>query len=220
MIQIAGVQNSLELSLICDAKVEFVGFPLRLGYHKEDIPDTQVRDLVKEIPTTTKAVLITYLKEAQSIIELADFIGVKVVQIHSDIQFSELRKLKESRSDISVIKSLVVREDNFNSLKSMALEVEALVDYFITDTFDPSTGAEGATGKTHDWNISRELVSICPKPLILAGGLNAQNVSEAIRLVRPYGVDVHTGVEDQDGYKTKKLIDDFVSVARSSFSKI
>jgi phosphoribosylanthranilate isomerase len=51
---------------------------------------------------------------------------------------------------------------------------------FITDTFDPSTGASGATGKTHDWDISKSLVQLSPKPVILAGGLNAENVYEAI----------------------------------------
>ena len=90
---------------------------------------------------------------------------------------------------------------------------------FITDTFDPATGASGATGKTHDWTVSRKLVELSPKPVILAGGLNPSNVYEAIRIVRPAGVDVHTGVEDSSGRKSRSLIEAFVNEAARGFAE-
>ncbi len=88
---------------------------------------------------------------------------------------------------------------------------------FITDTFDPATGAEGATGKTHDWNISRELVKLSERPVILAGGLNPENVRKSIEFVRPVGVDVHTGVENSSGRKDETLVKKFVSQAKLGF---
>ena len=91
---------------------------------------------------------------------------------------------------------------------------------FITDTFDPSSGASGATGKTHDWKISRRIVQSSPKPVILAGGLHPKNIEEAIHRVRPAGVDVHSGVENQQGFKEYVKVQQFVTRARHAFEKI
>ncbi|MFZ0390218.1 MAG: phosphoribosylanthranilate isomerase, partial [Calditrichia bacterium] len=84
--------------------------------------------------------------------------------------------------------------------------------------YDVKSGASGATGKTHDWEISRRLREISPLPLILAGGLNQKNVSEAIRQVQPAGVDVHTGVENSQGLKDEKRLQQFVRESRRAFS--
>jgi phosphoribosylanthranilate isomerase len=99
----------------------------------------------------------------------------------------------------------------------MVRELAELVDAFITDTFDPATGASGATGKTHDWQISRRLVEISPQPVILAGGLTPDNVREAILAVQPAGVDCHTGVEDASGRKDADKVRRFVAEARAGF---
>jgi len=92
-------------------------------------------------------------------------------------------------------------------------------DAFITDTFDPSTGASGATGRVHDWRVSAELVRSCLRPVILAGGLNPANVREAILSVCPAAVDVHTGVETSDGSKDPELVRAFVRAARVGFAE-
>jgi phosphoribosylanthranilate isomerase len=99
-------------------------------------------------------------------------------------------------------------------------ELSPYVDAFITDTFDPVTGASGATGKTHDWLISKRFVELSPKPVILAGGLNAENVRQSILEVKPAGVDSHTGVEGLDGRKDPELIKKFVSEAKAGFEAI
>ncbi len=70
---------------------------------------------------------------------------------------------------------------------------------------------------THDWNVSRELVGCAKRPIILAGGLNPANVARAICSVKPAGVDVHTGVEGQDGRKDFHLVNAFVSSSISAF---
>jgi phosphoribosylanthranilate isomerase len=91
------------------------------------------------------------------------------------------------------------------------------VDAFITDTYDPITGRSGATGKTHDWGVSRRLVDLSPKPVILAGGLTPENVRAAVLSVRPAGVDVHTGVEGPEGRKALARVEHFVAEARAAF---
>jgi len=94
------------------------------------------------------------------------------------------------------------------------------VDAYMTDTFDPRTGASGATGKTHDWHVSRQFVQQSPRPVILAGGLHAGNVRDAILAVRPAGVDAHTGLEDVAGRKSEEKVRKFVSEAREAFRLI
>ena len=91
------------------------------------------------------------------------------------------------------------------------------MDAFITDSFDPDTGAIGATGKVHDWQVSARLVDLSPRPVILAGGLNPDNVRNAIIQVRPAGVDVHTGIEGSDGRKRRDLVERFVAEAQAGF---
>jgi phosphoribosylanthranilate isomerase len=91
------------------------------------------------------------------------------------------------------------------------------VDAFITDTYDPATGADGATGMTHDWSLSRALVTRSDRPVILAGGLTPDNVRAAILAVGPAGVDVHTGVEGPDGRKDAARVRRFVAAARAGF---
>jgi len=121
---------------------------------------------------------------------------------------------------LQVIKSLIVRANNCSSLENEILLYSEFVDYFITDTFDPDMGATGATGKTHNWEISRHLVKVSSKPVIAAGGLNAKNVYDAIKFIKPFGVDSHTGVENSNGRKSTDKINLFVSEAMRAFQEI
>ena len=114
----------------------------------------------------------------------------------------------------------MVKEDNYSELKQTIKDFSACADAFITDTFDPVSGASGATGKTHNWRVSRKLVELSQRPVILAGGLNPANVRKAILEVRPAAVDSHTGVEAPDGRKDRSLVEAFVSEAKDAFNII
>ncbi len=115
---------------------------------------------------------------------------------------------------------LIGRSDRADAVEGQVAEFAPHVDAFITDTYDPETGASGATGRTHDWAVSRHLVELSPKPVILAGGLTASNVREAIEFVRPAGVDVHTGIERDDGRKCPDLTTRCVAEGRAGFAAI
>jgi phosphoribosylanthranilate isomerase len=101
-----------------------------------------------------------------------------------------------------------------------ALEFAKVADYLILDTNDPSIGGVGASGATHDWRISREIVRTVPVPVIMAGGLRPENVAEAIRVVRPWGVDslTHTNERLADGGFRKDLdrVRAFIAAARGA----
>jgi phosphoribosylanthranilate isomerase len=140
--------------------------------------------------------------------------------LHGKISLSQLKRLRALDQDLLLIKSLIVRNQNLAELESLMQSYTPYVDAFITDTFDPETGASGATGKTHDWEVSRKLVKISARPVILAGGLNPANVRQAIFAVNPAGVDTHSGVERPDWKKDRELVDTFVREATDAFASL
>ena len=78
----------------------------------------------------------------------------------------------------------------------------------------------GGTGKTHDWRVSRRLVELADRPIILAGGLTPENVKRAILEIRPAGIDSHTGVEDSTGRKSREKVHKFLSEAHEAFALV
>ncbi len=216
-IQIAGIINKEEAELVIASGAEFLGFPLRLPVHKEDLTEEYTAEIISGFPEGVHGILITYLDKAEEIFDLMRKLNCEIVQLHGSIAKAEIVKLKELLPEAAVIKSLVVSENNFDELRDTVELLSGVCSAFITDTFDPATGASGATGKTHDWKISRELVKLSPIPVILAGGLNPSNVKEAIMSVKPAGVDVHTGVENSNGRKSAQKLEKFIRKAKEAF---
>jgi phosphoribosylanthranilate isomerase len=220
LIHVAGIKDAAEAEMLIACGVSHLGFPLVLDHHAEDLGVEDAAGVVAAFGSRATFFLITYLDKAADIVRLCRQLGVKMVQLHGDIAVNELKRLREAEPRWHVLKSLVVTGDNTESLVGDVGRLAPWADAFITDTFDPATGARGATGKTHDWAVSRRLVEISPKPVILAGGLNPANVREAIRAVRPAGVDVHTGIEGADGRKQRDLTARFVAEAKAGFAEI
>jgi len=217
IIQIAGIIDQEEADMLVNAGVHQLGFPFGLSFHKEDITEKDVAKIIRSLKQSASAVLITYLNEAEKILDICRRIGTGKVQLHGNISLTEVIRLKALFPHISVIKSLIVRDHNLAELESSVSVFSTYVDAFITDTYDPITGACGATGKTHNWDISRKLVDISPRPIMLAGGLKPENVRRAIAHVQPAGVDAHTGVERPDGRKDADLVRKFVREATAAF---
>jgi len=218
LVQIAGVKDRADAMTIKSAGADRIGFPLRLSVHSEDISDEQAARIIADLHLGESAVLITYLKDADQIRRLCRRIGARKVQLHGELPIEQIERLRSQDSQIFVMKSLIVRGDNPSEPLNLLDHYSPFVNAFITDTYDPSTGACGATGKVHDWDVSRMLVEASIRPVILAGGLNPRNVREAILHVRPAGVDAHTGVEGPDGRKDRMLLDAFVSRAKQAFA--
>ncbi|MGI9409899.1 MAG: phosphoribosylanthranilate isomerase [Hyphomicrobiaceae bacterium] len=220
LIHVAGVIDAPEAELLIDCGMTRLGFPLVLDHHSEDLSVAAAADIVARYADRATFFLITYLGRADDILSLCQQLDVKMVQLHGPVTNDELQRLRTIAPDLTIIKSLVVGRDNAIALQSdVALSADC-VDGFITDTFDPISGASGATGRVHDWAISRQIVVLSPKPVILAGGLNPENVASAIDAVRPAGVDVHTGLEGPDGRKRADLTARFVAAARTAFAKL
>ncbi|AOT61838.1 MULTISPECIES: phosphoribosylanthranilate isomerase [Streptomyces] len=220
LVQVAGIIDAAEADLCIGEGADWLGFALRLPSGKDDIPEQDAAAIIKGLEAPHAGVLISYLTDAEEVSRFCDELGVVAVQLHGDVETEQLRLLKELRPELFVLKSLVVKEDNADELLKLVDDTHPFVDMYITDTFDPKTGAKGATGLTHDWNVSAELVRRSPKPLMMAGGLNPENVYDAIRTVKPAAVDAHTGLEGPDGRKDRAKVAKFVAEARRAFDEI
>lgn len=220
LIQVAGIIDQAEADMIVEEGADWLGFALRLPARNEDLSETDAARIIKEIQPERKGVIITYLSDADEIKAFCAEMGVGAIQLHGDVVPAELRKLREIAPDLDLFKSLVVKADNIDELAKIVEDSAEWVDVFITDSFNPATGAKGATGLVHDWGISAELVRISPRPLMLAGGLNPENVADAIEKVRPAAVDAHTGLEDATGRKDRLKVRRFVEESRKAFTRI
>lgn len=217
LIQVAGVIDRAEAELLIECGIQYLGFPLRLPVHREDLSEDEAARIIRDLPAECHAVLITYLSRADEIVEFCRSLGARIVQLHGDVDPAELRRIKQLQPGLSIIKSLVIGLGSDSELRRTLRESAPAVDAYITDTYDPGTGASGATGMTHDWAVSRDLVRLSEHPVILAGGLTPENVREAIRIVQPAGVDAHTGLEDSAGRKDRELVQRFVAEANAGF---
>jgi phosphoribosylanthranilate isomerase len=220
LVHVAGIRDAAEAAMLVECGVTHLGFPLVLDHHAEDLSVEAAAKIVRKFGTRATFFLITYLNQSADIVRLCNELGVAMVQLHGDIALEEMKRLRATQPDFCIVKSLVVTGDNTGALLDDVDRFSPFVVAFITDTFDPLTGARGATGKTHDWAVSRKLVETSKLPVILAGGLGPKNVGEAIRAVRPAGVDVHTGIESPDGRKSRDLTLRFVAEARAAFAEI
>ena len=219
-IHAAGIIDAAEAELLIDCGFDYLGFPLVLDHHAEDLSRSEAAAIVAKLSGRARFFLITYLSQADEIRDLCRQLGVDMVQLHGEVSMEQFEMLRAGGEHLRVIKSLIVAQDNFEALADQVRRFAPVVDAFITDTFDAASGASGATGKTHDWEISRKLVEVSSKPVILAGGLNAGNVAEAIARVRPAGVDVHTSIEGADGRKSRDLSARFVAQARAAYAHL
>ncbi|OYT66911.1 N-(5'-phosphoribosyl)anthranilate isomerase [ANME-1 cluster archaeon ex4572_4] len=150
--------------------------------------------------------------------------GADCVQLHGEESVEFVAALREEiKSGIKIIKKIGVGRDRKKSLEE-ALAYEGVADAILLDTevgTEVGAGAEevgagaeeiGGTGRVHDWTVSREIVErVGGEKVILAGGLNPGNVVKAVKVVKPYAVDVSSGVESRlrkkDAAKVKKFLE-------------
>jgi phosphoribosylanthranilate isomerase len=217
-VQVAGIRNEEEANMLVRCGVDYLGFPVGVPVHEENVTEADTSRIIHTLEFPGQAVLITYLGRAADVVKLCRFVGASIVQLHGEVELQELQELRALDPNLRVIKSVIIGGGNPLDLSSEITAFADHVDAFITDTFDTSTGARGATGKTHDWKVSRGVVEVSQRPVILAGGLTPDNVRRAIQEVQPAGVDVHTGVENSTGDKSQRLVRRFVLEARDGFS--
>ncbi|CAD7767022.1 MAG: N-(5'-phosphoribosyl)anthranilate isomerase [Candidatus Argoarchaeum ethanivorans] len=211
-VKICGNKNISELKLAIDAGCDAVGFITEVPVNTpRNITLATASDLIKKVPPFIDSVLVIMPDTAEKVIEMAYTAHPKVIQLHNFTPYELLEQIQHLRAQgINIIQTVAIPEQAINQINNFHQHIKNLSRYVDAVLLDTQTSKRsGGTGKTHDWQTSRDITEKSPLPVILAGGLNHQNVEDAVRIVKPFAVDTASGVETEgakDEYKVRMFI--------------
>jgi len=202
-VKICGITNAADAAAAVEAGADALGF---VFYAKSPrcVEAPLVKRLVAGLPPFVLPVGVFVNEDAKRVCDLMDECGLALAQLHGDETAAYCESVGRP-----VLKAFRLRGPS--SLLSLAeFKGRAGVRGFVVDAF--SEAAYGGTGETTDWALAADVAKHAP--VLLAGGLTAENVGEAIRKVGPYGVDVSSGVEARPGKKDHVKVQAFIRAAR------
>ncbi|HXD29620.1 MAG TPA: phosphoribosylanthranilate isomerase [Pyrinomonadaceae bacterium] len=169
------------------------------------ISEDLIAEIAAQIPPPIASFLLTCKEDAASIIDQQRRTRVNTIQICDRLFPGEHQKLRSALPGVALVQ--VIHVTGPESLDE-AISVAPLVDAILLDSGNQSLAIKelGGTGRTHDWTISKRIREAIGIPMFLAGGLNSSNVAEAIRQVRPFGVDLCNGVRTEGRLDEGKLV--------------
>jgi phosphoribosylanthranilate isomerase len=208
-IKICCISSIEEARLAISAGADALGLVGKMPSGPGPIEDELIASIAITIPPPIASFLLTSEQSAEGIVAHLKKVHTNTVQIVDEVSAGTYRLIRKELPTIRIVQVVhVADEDSFQE----AIRVSEYVDAILLDSGNPKAAIKtlGGTGQTHNWDISRKIVESCPVPVFLAGGLNASNVKEAIRLVKPFAVDVCSGVRTNGKLDPRKL-DSFIS---------
>jgi phosphoribosylanthranilate isomerase len=211
-VKICGITSSEEARIAISCGADAVGFLVGLNYPTEDeIDKLAAKEIIASLPPFVSTVLVTHSKELAWVVDTCQLLGCTTIQLHGDFAREKIPLLRAKVPYARIIKAVHVVDSNS---VTVAAGFAQLVDAVLLDT--KTQTRIGGTGITHDWSISAKIAKKISAPVILAGGLTPGNVSAAILKVKPFAVDVNSGVENTDGRKSLEKIKAFIRSAKES----
>ncbi len=197
-IKICGITEEPDALLAVALGADALGFVFASGSPRQVSPD-DVRDIVRRLPAGTQTIGVFRDERPARVVEIVQRIGLSGAQLHGREPASEVKWIRERLP--FVIQAFPVGDP--------ALGVPTAADVVLLDSIDPGSG------RVFDWALAEGAPS--GVRILLAGGLNPKNVVEAIHRVRPWGVDVSTGVETEpgSGRKDARKLAHFIETVRS-----
>lgn len=213
-IQIYSIKTPDDAALCAAAGVDLIGVAPGVG---GEVDLAASRAIFAAIPaeSDSRRVMLTLAGEPATIIAQVEAIQPDIVHLSGEIDQLSPRQVGELRRRLSPVKIMQAIPIDGPVAVRRALAYQSVSDYFILDSDTPTVEGIGATGLVHDWQISAEIVRRVSIPVILAGGLSATNVGEAIRVVRPWAVDsfTHTNTPGTKR-KDRERVAAFIAAAR------
>lgn len=202
-VKICGITNAEDAIMALAAGADALGFVL---YRKSPrcVEPAVVRSIVAALPPFVLTVGVFVNEDPAVVRTILDECGLALAQLHGDETAAYCQSLSRP-----VLKALRLR-DRATFLALAEFQGRANVRGFLVDAYHEA--AYGGTGQTVDWSLAAEAARAAP--ILLAGGLTPANVGEAVRLVKPYGVDVSSGVEARPGKKDPDKVKAFIEQAR------
>jgi phosphoribosylanthranilate isomerase len=195
-IKFCGMTREEDLAVAIELGVDAVGFVLWPGSPRR-VDLTRMASLVRQLPPTVTPVGVMVSPSDDEMVRATDA-GARVLQLHGVVDAPKLESC-----DLWFATSLSAERSERDIPEDCTI---------LVDAYDPVR--YGGTGRTIDWKRAAELAAV--RRVMLAGGLTAANVGEAIHEVRPYGVDVASGIEDTPGVKNAHAMRAFVAAVREA----
>jgi phosphoribosylanthranilate isomerase len=202
-VKICGITNLEDAQLAIRLGADMLGFNF---YDKSPryIQPRVAAEIARHISNDVMKVGVFVNTEAYKIDEFVSQIGLDAVQIHGDEDEAFLDQLRRE-TNAKIIKTYRIGKDGKMPL------MNGSSDFVLLDSFSESYGG---SGRTFDWSQIGKLDEL-PGMVILAGGLTAENITEAIQKAKPFAVDVASGVEASAGKKDPKKLESFIKAAKA-----
>ncbi len=214
-VKICGIQCLEDALLAVRLGADAIGLLVGQRHTSSDfLTPESARTIAAGLPPFCASVLVTHLNTTDEIAKLVEMVQPTTIQLHGQSSPQVALDLRSCYPHLKLVQAIhMIDEASLQDAKPF----EEVVDAILTDSVNQQAGQVGGTGLTHDWSLSRRLVETSSLPVILAGGLNPDNVAEAIAAVRPFGVDVNSGVKGPDGRKAPDKLEAFVRRAKQSY---
>jgi phosphoribosylanthranilate isomerase len=175
------------------------------------ISETLIAEIAMTIPPGVSSFLLTCLQDAASIIDQQRRLKVNTIQLCDRVPIGAHKELREALPGVSLVQ--VVHVTGLEAVEE-AISIAPHVDAVLLDSGNQSLAIKelGGTGRTHDWSLSRRIREAIEVPLFLAGGLTPHNVAAAIQEVRPFGIDVCSGLRTNGALDRHKLAEFFSQI--------
>jgi phosphoribosylanthranilate isomerase len=205
--KICGLTREADIDAVVDAGADAVGVTAAVTVETpREVAVERAPDLVAAVPPFVTSVLVTMPETVERAVELVEAVDPDAVQLHGALDPDGIAAVAEE-APTQVLAAVDAEADDIADYAGAA-------DAVLVDSVDEQGG--GGTGETHDWERTREIVADLDVPVVLAGGLTPANVTEAVETVRPFAVDVASGVEAEGGVKDHEAVRQFVERATSA----
>lgn len=214
-VKICGTTNLEDALLTVDAGADAVGFVFAESSKRHVTPE-QVAAITRALPSHIEKVGVIVNETFERIAEIVDIAGLTGLQLQGD-ESAEFTRALRPICPLLLVKTLQANVA-LDTLGSRAKAYRTVVDAILLDSGSPAE--RGGTGKRFAWKEAANALHKIDMPIIVAGGLNPDNVAEAIATLQPWGVDVVTGVERELGKKDPDKVRAFVAAARNAHQKV
>jgi len=216
IVQIYEARNPTEAKKLVELGVDHIGVLVGKGKYPRELTFEQTRDIFQPLPKQVKKVALSLSADLKEIAEVVEKTNPDILHLGvppESVSLTDIIKLKRNFPKLKIMRTIPVIDEKSIGI---AKQYDGIADYLLLDTYKEEDSQIGATGKVHNWDISRKIVDEVKTPVILAGGLGPDNVAEAIRKVKPAGVDSKTKTDRTDG-KGKDIneVKEFVRIAKS-----
>ncbi|MEE9430603.1 MAG: phosphoribosylanthranilate isomerase [Melioribacteraceae bacterium] len=168
------------------------------------ISEETIEQIATSLPSNIDTFLLTSKQDVASIIKQLKKCKTKTVQIVDRLTDGSYSDIKTEFPNINIVQ--VIHVNNLESINE-AIHISKYVDTILLDSGNQQKEIKllGGTGKTHNWELSKKIVESVRVPVYLAGGLDAHNIIEAVEMVKPYGIDLCSGVRTNNKLDENKV---------------